>query len=294
MTRSADTWLVTGATGFLGTNFSAANNRDSLIGLSRTDASRRGYSTHIHADLLDEKALTDAVGSARPTYVLHTAALASHEECERNPDLAYATNATATAALARAAHRVGSRFIYISTDAVFDGMAGNYGETDIPHPFSVYGTTKYQGEKSALEVNPNALIIRTNFFGWSPTGNRSILEFFVNNLRAGNSINGYTDFTVTSGYVQDLIRVIHQVKDETGTWHITSADPLSKYQFGLEVADVFGFDTDLITPVSGHGEISRSRDISLNTTKVNEFLQRRGSAGLLTQRAGIERARQDQ
>ncbi|MCF8531066.1 MAG: SDR family oxidoreductase [Candidatus Nanopelagicales bacterium] len=294
MTRSSDTWLVTGASGFLGTNFGAANDRDSLIGLSRTDVSPRGYSTHIHADLLDENAIADVMESMRPTYVVHSAALASHEECERDPDLAYASNVTATATLAHAAHRVGSRFIYISTDAVFDGMTGNYSETDTPRPFSVYGATKHQGEKAALEVNPDTLIIRTNFFGWSPTGNRSILELFVNNLRAGNSINGYTDFTVTSGYVQDLIRVIHQVKDQTGTWHITSADALSKFQFGREVADVFGFDADLITPVTGHGEISRSRDISLNTTKVNEFLQRRGSVGLLTQRAGIERARQDQ
>jgi dTDP-4-dehydrorhamnose reductase len=189
---------------------------------------------------------------------------------------------------------VGSKLIYLSTDAVFNGETGNYLETDTPDPFSVYGKSKLKGEINTLGVDPRSLVIRTNFFGWSPTHSRSILEFFVNNLDAQNPIEGYTDFTVTSIYVRYLAQHIRQLRDQAGIWNVASRDALTKFDFGLNVAEVFRLEPALITPVTGRGEVSRARNISLNTDKLQNFLSEIGTlTSLSTQREGITQAYKD-
>ncbi len=293
MTRADPKWLVTGASGFLGSNFGAMRYQGHYVALTRSDQIPTGFESHVVADLVNEDQLTRAVEITRPDYILHAAALASHEECEQNPGLAHEVNARSTEILAKAAQRVGSKFVYISTDAVFDGMRGNYTEVAAPAPFSVYGATKLQGEIAAREANPDSLILRTNFFGWSHNGIRSILEFIVNNLERKTRIEGFADFTVTSMYVGDLVRIIHQLRDQVGIWHVASPDSLSKYEFGYAVSQEFGFDPELITPVSGKGEISRSRDISLNTEKLQSYLRSIELPTPLSQREGIKRAHQD-
>lgn len=283
-------WLVTGATGFFGSNFAVADVE--LIALTRSGEVPQGYSDSVTANLESSEELRAAVRDVSPDFIVHAAALASHEECERSPERAFSINEDVTRALAQESESVGAKFIYISTDAVFDGTKGNYSETDETNPFSVYGKSKLRGEIAALEVT-NPLIIRTNFFGWSPSGTRSILEFFVNNLDQGNTIPGFTDFTVTSTYVRKLVQVIGHLRDQVGIWHVASTDALTKYGFGVQVAEVFGLDPTLITPTTSSTEVSRSRDISLSTEKVRKFLSAGGLEPLESQRAGIIRAHDD-
>ena len=288
-----ETWLVTGASGFFGSNFPYVSDSSQLIALTRDGTTPPGYHSAVKADLTDPTSIRAAINESEPTHVLHAAALASHEECERQPELAFSINTDATSVIAQAAKECGSTMIYLSTDAVFSGETGNYSETDLPNPFSVYGKSKYAGEQRVLDIYPESLIIRTNFFGWSPTHSRSILEFFVNNLEAGNQINGYADFTVSSIYVRYLAQHIHQLKSESGVWHVASRDALTKYEFGLQVAEVFDLDPQVISPVSGQGEVSRVRNISLNTMKFQNFLAEFGAHALSSQREGIVQARED-
>ena len=79
------------------------------------------------------------------------------------------------------------RLIHISTDAVFDGKMGDYTEEDIPNPLSVYARTKIEGEHLVAAENPEAIIARVNFYGFSLSGKRSLAEFFLNSLRSGTS-----------------------------------------------------------------------------------------------------------
>ncbi len=287
-------WLVTGASGFLGANFTPA--MDTLVALTRTNNLPLGYDSNVIANLENEQQLRAAIQRVKPDYILHAAALSSHEECELDPVRAFLINEQATRVLAQEAESVGAKFIYISTDAVFDGKQGNYFENDPTNPFSVYGESKLAGEIAATqETNP--LVIRTNFFGWSPSGTRSILEFFVNNLEANLAVPGFTDFTVTSLYVRRCAEIIRHVKQEPGIWHVTSSDALSKYNFGLEVAKVFDLDPDLITARTSREDathqVSRSRDISLNTLKIQKFLNHEGGPSLQTQREGILQAKRE-
>lgn len=291
--NTRETWLVTGASGFFGANFPHVSDSSQLIALTRDGTTPPGYHSAVKADLNDPTSIRAAINESQPTHVLHAAALASHEECERQPELAFGINTDATSVMAQAAKECGSTMIYLSTDAVFSGETGNYSETDQPNPFSVYGKSKYEGEQRVLEINPESLIVRTNFFGWSPTHSRSILEFFLNNLQAGNQINGYTDFTVSSIYVRYLAHHIRQLKGEPGVWHVASRDALTKFEFGLQVAEVFDLDPQLISPVSGKGEVCRVRNISLDTAKFRNFLSEFGAHELSSQFEGILQARKD-
>ncbi len=257
------TWMITGSNGFLGANAVAyLETRATVIGITRQQH-----------DLTEPASLAQEIAETKPDYLLHTAAIADHTLCEERPDLAEAVNSEATKVIARACEDAGTKLIYISTDAVFSGQptatkpAGNYLETDPPHPNTVYGETKLQGELSAQqETNP--LIVRTNFFGWSPTGQRSILEFFVHEMRANRSVNGFTNVTTTSLYTQTLLDYIYQLKDCSDTFHVASRDAITKYEFGIKVAKHFDLNTSLIKRT----EAENPKDLSLNTIKLENSM----------------------
>jgi dTDP-4-dehydrorhamnose reductase len=272
------TWMVTGAGGFLGSNAAAyLGPHARLIGLARNSISLPGFNEVHSVDLRDLNAVRAVVERTRPNVILNTAALASHDACERNPALAHAVNATAAHNIALASASVNAKLIHISTDAVFDGSGGPYSEDDALLPFSAYGVSKLQGEEAVLAACSDALVVRTNFFGWSPSGQRSILEFFVSSLRNQTIVNGYTDFIVSSIYVQHLVELIWQVAatENRGVIHIAAREGRSKYQFGMSVAETFGLPDSLILPVESAADdhfTTRNRDLSLNTDRIGSWL----------------------
>lgn len=297
MTTDA-TWLVVGANGFLGSNAGAfLEDKVAVIGAVRSRSSfpkPSSFHSIAECDITDSLSVDSVIRSINPDVVLNTAALASHELCEREPELAYQANVVGPRNLASTTAAVGARFIHISTDAVFDGARGNYNETDTPSPFSSYGQSKLAGELAVLEENPAALIARTNFFGWSPTGSRSILEFFVNALTRGELVSGYNDYIVSSIYTQDLMQILWDLNEvkASGVFHCVAGNALSKFDFGVAVADQFGLDSGLIQSSSspaGTDGISRLRDLSLDTKKASQLLGR----VLPTQEAGLQHAFSD-
>lgn len=274
------TWLVTGAQGFLGSNAGEfLRGKIDAVGQVRSGIAPDAFGSSAALDLTDADSVAQLVEETRPQVIFHSAAMSSHEACERDRSGAMLVNAQATQTLATAAAACGALMVYISTDAVFDGTRGSYTEEDEPNPFSVYGESKLAGEAAVREVSDRHLILRTNFFGWSPSGTRSILEFFVNGFRSGTEMRGYTDFTVTSIYAPHLLSATADLIERgvTGTFHVASRDALSKYDFGLKVAKTFSFDSSMLSPsasAAGAHETSRSRDLSLSTDKLASVLGR--------------------
>jgi dTDP-4-dehydrorhamnose reductase len=290
------TWLVTGGAGFLGMNAGAwLGDRARRVSQTRMPRPLGPFDEQISIDLRNAKAIAKIVRTLRPDVILNAAAISGHETCANDPAQAFAVNVEAARILSLTAAEIGARMVHISTDAVFSGSDGNYREGDAVDPFSVYGETKLAGEAEVLGSGADALVLRTNFFGWSSSGHRSVLEFFVNSLRADTAVKGYPDFIVTSLYVRTLMELIWQLNEvnATGLLHVASADAMSKYDFGAETARVFNLDAGLIAPTSasaaGHAT-SRSRNLSLNTEALRSAL---GSTPQ-TQREGIEQARREE
>ncbi|MHB1120288.1 MAG: SDR family oxidoreductase, partial [Bellilinea sp.] len=222
--------------------------------------------------------------------ILHCAAIANVDACEANPTLAAEVNGVLPGRIAESARRHDTQMVHISTDAVFDGVRGHYSEDDDPNPLSVYARTKWEGENAVISANPQALIARVNFYGWSTSGQRSLAEFFFNNLSAGKPVFGFSDVFFCPLEVTILAETLLELAGtgSSGIYHVVSSECLSKYEFGHRLADEFGLDAVLIQPASvrdGGLVAARSPNLQLRTDKLSAVLGRQAPG----QAAGLKR-----
>ena len=116
----------------------------------------------LECDITDREAVREAVAAVRPDLVFNAAAYTAVDRAEAEPERAALLNADAAGWITEAARAEGARTLYVSTDFVFDGLAGRpYLADDEPHPLSVYGRTKLDGERAVLAADPKALVVRT-------------------------------------------------------------------------------------------------------------------------------------
>ncbi len=225
-------------------------------------------------------------------FLIHCAAATNVDWCEQNEAKARLINVEATRRLASQATRSGWRFVYISTDSVFDGARGEYSEDDVPEPLNVYARSKLDGEQAALAEAPDALIIRTNFYGQNRAAKLSLAEWLLDRLSAGARIDGFADVIVSPLFVNDLASLILKLAltGQTGVFHLGASDHCSKYDFAMKIARVFGLDTSLVTRSSIQSfplVAKRSLNTSLDTVKAARAL----GCKLPTVNEGIQRFR---
>jgi dTDP-4-dehydrorhamnose reductase len=266
--------LVTGASGLLGLNLSLqACQRITVAGITHTHALSGAPFEVIPADLGQAGEFERVVEQFHPDAVIHAAALANVDACEKDPAQSARLNAALPGEVAAVCGYHDIRLVHISTDCVFDGVRGNYSEADRPNPQGVYAQDKLAGEIAVQAANARAAIARVNFYGCSLTGKRSLGEFFVNNLSAGKRVNGFTNVLVCTLFVNDLADLLLEMleKDLSGVYHVLSREHQSKYAFGVMVARRFGLDESLINPISVEDAgltAKRSPNLTLRTDKL--------------------------
>jgi dTDP-4-dehydrorhamnose reductase len=270
--------LITGASGLLGINFAVEAMREhEVIGVDRGRLKSAPFPV-VRADLTQRNMMDSVIDSIRPDWLVNCAALASLEQCEEHPEQAKILNTDLPGELAAACAKRDVCFVHISTDAVFDGTREDaYTEDDEPSPPGVYSQTKLDGERVVQELNPQAIIARVNFYGWSLGGRRSLGEFFVANLSEGRNVSGFTDITFCPMLVNDTARLLLEMlrKNLSGLYHVVGPQPMSKYEFGLEVARTFGLRAELISPQSVEASgltAKRSPNLWLSTHKLSTDL----------------------
>jgi dTDP-4-dehydrorhamnose reductase len=266
--------LITGASGLLGINLALeAANQYKVFGQVHSRKIKTDPFTVLKADLLEPGAVERLLDETHPDWVIHCAALANLEQCEKEPNLAWALNTEVPRNLAFHCRKGGARLLHVSTDAVFDGHSGGYSEDDTPNPLSTYAKTKLHAEYAVADEFPEAIIARVNLFGWSLTGKRSLAEFFFNNLMNGQSIMGFTDVYFSPLLANDLAQIFLRMLEEelTGLYHVLSSNHINKYEFGVQIARKFGLNEKLIHPksVSEAGlEATRSPKLILKVDKL--------------------------
>ncbi len=271
--------LVTGASGLLGLNLAltAAQSGYRVTGWSGRHALVQTPFTAEQVDLTELESLPMRIAVLAPDVIIHCAALADIDRAEQHPGLAEKLNAQAPGVIAQAAKACGAQLVHISTDAVFDGMRGDYRETDGPNPINTYARTKLAGEATVTAAYPQALVARVNFYGWSASGQRSLAEFFYTHLRAEQTVNGFTNVYFSPLYARHLAQLLLLIveKELTGLYHVFSPQATSKYAFGVSLARQFGLDESLINPVSfADSGLSTPRplNLSMNTDKLQAAL----------------------
>jgi dTDP-4-dehydrorhamnose reductase len=242
--------LVIGAQGFLGSNLvHRLTQLSDVYAHSRSTAVRRPRVIPVLGDLRVLDSLQTLLESGDVKYVVNCAAMADLEQCHSNLELAQWINAVVPGQLAELCSRTETPFFHVSTDAVFSGSELSYTEDSEPHPQSVYGETKRTGELAVLSANPKACVLRTNIIGWSPSGSRSLFEFFINGMRRGATLMGFTDINFRPFSVSQFhatVELLFQA-EARGIFHITGPELLSKYEFGQLIARVAGLDPELVT-----------------------------------------------
>lgn len=229
-------------------------------------------------DITDRALVQKAMADISPEVVIHTASITDVDLCEQNPELAYSVNATATGFLAAACQNLKSFIIYVSTDYVFDGEHGNYGEDDPPNPINVYGKSKLAGEQETVRRSGDFCIARTSVvFGWGRKHRPNFATWVYEKLREGQKIKVVTDQFATPTLNSNLARMLLEVAERrmNGVFHFSGSTRVSRYEFAVLLARKFGFDETLLTPVKAdetNWTARRPFDSSLNTARAQKTL----------------------
>ncbi|MGQ0417458.1 dTDP-4-dehydrorhamnose reductase, partial [Bacillus sp. HC-TM] len=183
------------------------------------------------------------VDMSKPDAIIHCAAYTAVDKSEDDKELCWNVNVEGTKYLATAAKKLNAKFVYISTDYVFDGEGTHaFVENDAPNPVGYYGLTKYEGEKVVRSLIDNNFIVRISWvFGIN--GN----NFIKTMLRLGetrNELNVVGDQIGSPTYTYDLARLLVDmvVTEKYGTYHATNEGFCSWAEFAQEIFEIAGQD----------------------------------------------------
>ena len=208
---------------------------------------------HEDLDVTDEESVASAVRSAEPDWVLNTAAFHRVDDCETNPTLTFATNATGALNVARAAAAVGSGVAFFSSDYVFGdqnrGRDNPYEEEDAPHPLSVYGVSKVAGEQLVMQANPRHLVVRSAGLYGTATSRKgwTFPELMLNKARNEGVLRVVTDQVLSPTFTADLAGKTKELieQDAVGLFHLTNAGECSWFEFAQGALELAGVEAKM-------------------------------------------------
>lgn len=251
--------LLTGANGFVGAWLSREMIQAGYeLMATGSGVCRLPFSDHPHfqyreMELKDGMAIEAVCSEFQPDLIVHSGAMSRPDACELNRELAFAVNVTATNFLLKQARIFKSRFIFLSSDFVFDGKNDPYGEADIPSPVNYYGQTKYEAEKLVMDHSDGWAIVRTILVYGKPIIPRSyLLNIVEDKLKKREEYRLVNDQFRTPTYVGDLVAGIMEIiqRKAAGIFHLSGEEKMTPYEMGIEMARMLGLDTGLLIPVT--------------------------------------------
>ena len=270
--------LITGGTGLLGLNWAASikNTYDVVLGIHQRAVQLPSIATQL-LSLESDDSFLENLDLIQPDYVIHAAGLASVDLCEEKPDLAFHVNVQVAENVARACALRGIQLAHISTDHLFRGDRPLLDEEASVEPINTYGKTKAEAEMRVQDVYPEALVIRTNFYGWGPSYRKSFSDWVLNSLQMNHPITLFNDVFYTPIYTGRLVQIVHQLfgRFAKGIFNVVGDERVSKYDFAIALASIFGLHKNLISVGSVHSKhnrVLRPQDMSLSNKKVTNEL----------------------
>lgn len=242
---------VTGANGLVGreavTRLLARGHE--VLGLGRGASRLPAGAAWAEVDLGDGRAAA-ALARFRPDAVLHAGALTDVDACEREPERAFRVNAEGTAEVARACAAAGARLVAVSTDYVFDGTAGPYGEEDRPAPLGVYARSKLAGEEAALAQAPDVAVGRVAVvYSGRPGAKATFATQVVEKLARGEPVKAFSDQLVSPTHAGNAAEMLCELLLEhryQGVLHTAGATVLDRVTFARAVAARFGLAGEIV------------------------------------------------
>jgi len=251
--------LLVGGSGMLGSNIVVSNSAFELYPTYLRN--RIAHPRASQLDISNRDGVLKRVEAIQPEVIVHAGGMTKPTACEKEPALAHRVNVEGTAHLVEAAKGVGARFIFLSSDLVFDGSAERYDEDSPTSPLSVYGHNKIEGEERVRTRSDDFAIVRTTvMYGWSSRYTESMAEWVLRGLRAHRELNMYHDQYRQFIFINDLVAALfeliemedpstpRQARDAASpgrgplneTILVAGPELISRYEFAQRLARTFG------------------------------------------------------
>ncbi|HEY8889972.1 MAG TPA: sugar nucleotide-binding protein [Clostridium sp.] len=262
--------LLTGGNGFFCTRFALRyKNTYEILAASSS-----------MLDITDEQQVSEIFENFNPDYVIHAAAKASTEFCDKNPELAYKINVTGALNVAKACKKTHSKMIFLSTEQVFNGNVevGPYTEEATPRPDTMYGKNKLEAEGLLKEILDELWVIRFTWLFGMPERNCSMspnilwgtLTDILKGKKSKVTPNEFRGLT----YVHEVIDQFPMIFEiPYGTYHLGSYNSLSRYDICALILKEIGLEYKIDELLEKDLEKYKDhpRDVRLCTDKIKSY-----------------------
>jgi len=231
--------LLTGGGGFIGSRFREAHHHNFEI-----------LSTDVNElNILEKDKVLDAMNLFKPDYVIHAAAIALTDFCNKHPGKCREINVNGAVNIAEACRETGAKMIFLSTEQVFNGNpeGGPYKETDTPVPDTMYGKNKLEAEGKIRAILDDAVILRFTWMFGVPERHRPVVaNIFWDTVKSvlkgekmavpAREFRGLT-------YVNELMDQFDRILDlPAGTYHTGSKNDLCRYDIVCLILKELGLE----------------------------------------------------
>ncbi len=213
-----------------------------------------------------------------PDFIINALAMTNVDACETEKEECDLINVKFVEKLAHISLELGTHLIHISTDFIFDGIEGLYGETAIPNPVNYYGLSKLKSEEAIQNILDKYTILRTILvYGKVANMKRSNIVLWVKkSLEKGETIRIVDDQYRMPTYVGSLAEACLLVMKEKamGIYHISDRELLSIYEIAIQIASFYNLPKALIEPI--------------HTTELKQKAKRPPKTGFILKKAIVE------
>ncbi|KIR01569.1 dTDP-4-dehydrorhamnose reductase [Lachnospiraceae bacterium TWA4] len=203
-------------------------------------------------DVTDKEEVRSYAAATRPDVIINCAGITDLEVCEQNPDLAYQVNTIGARNLAVAANEIECKLIHMSTDDIFSLNSPEfYNEFEEAKPKSIYGKSKYAGEKMVQSLCNYFVIIRSSWvYGTGKGFVQQVIDAVDSQTPLRVPVNHYASPTSA----KELAKVITQFIDNDlfGIYHAVCKGYCNRYEFAKAILKYLGKDVELIPIEEGN------------------------------------------
>lgn len=256
-----------------------------IVELLSQDFEFEDISRKTGTDVTDKNAVLSRLQKSDAEFVLHLAAYTNVDEAEKEKNLgnestAWKINVEGTQNVLSACEQTGKHLIHFSTDMVFPGikqLPEKYTEEDLTGAIGWYGLTKEGAEKVIQQSQNPWTILRIAYPYRANFEKKEYVRNLKDLLEQGKEIRAVSDHYFTPTFIDDLADVCKVVINQKlmGIYHAGGKDIISPYEAAMKIADVFGFDKNLIKETTRAeffaGRAPRAFNLSLSSAKIEKL-----------------------
>ena len=247
--------LLIGAIGLLGQALLRTKSKFSVVPLFYKNIDLESNCSRSVLDITDKKSVLRQVAIIKPSIIIHAASIGNVDYCEKHQEEAHKVNVEGTQNLVDACQQHNAKLVFMSSNAVFDGKSPPYNEKGKVNPINFYGKTKALAEEIIQRSRIDNVIVRLILmYGWNhPKVRENPVTWLLKKLEKKEVTKLVNDTYTNPLYNMQAAQAIWTLikRNKTGIYHIAGKEKVNRYEFGVKVARVFGYEIKNIKPQRG-------------------------------------------